>query len=295
MIREVARYWNYWNAEPNKIHQVQLHPDSLSLSWPLWRRSTHATPINVEVNRGVAVAANLYTAWKLSATFGCWLLLLLGFFCFFFFFNFLMLVTWNACRASRKWCWRLDFLRTHFRQILTGDRVLVLRLPLQAHLLVTLQNAVENFVRLCERFVRKDVERPLNDTQMALYCCPCSQVGALAVLAVFLRLNLGVKPFQESRQFFSGTRRKGQSNALFLLVLANDSKPGRRGTRCIPVGAFRNDSKKLFVGNYAKSIRSFHLRAVSERNSTCSGKERPALNQMAYQRSFSGEEFPYLG
>ena len=103
MIREVARYLNYWNAEPNKIHQVQLHPDSLSLSWPLWRRSTHATPINVEVNRGVAVAANLYTAWKLSASFGCWLLLLLGFFCFFFFFNFLMLVTWNACRASRKY------------------------------------------------------------------------------------------------------------------------------------------------------------------------------------------------
>ena len=171
----------------------------------------------------------------------------------------------------------------------------MLRLPLQAHLLVTLQNAVENFVRLCERFVRKDVERPLNDTQMALYCCPCSQVGALAVLAVFLGINLGVKPFQESRQFLSGTRRKGQSNALFLPVLANDSKPGRRGTRCVPVGAFRNDSKKLFVGNYAKSIWSFHLRAVSERNSTCSGKERPVLNQMAYQRSFSGEEFPYLG
>ena len=203
-----------------------------------------------------------------------------------------------AILGNLRWSWVFENIvkiRTHFRQILTGDRVLVLRLPLQTHLLVTLQNAVENFVRLCERFVRKDVERPLNDTQMALYCCPCSQVGALAVLAVFLGLNLGVKPFQESRQFFSGTRRKGQSNALFLPVLANDSKPGRRGTRCVPVGAFRNDSKKLFVGNYAKSIWSLHLRAVSERNSTCSGKERPAPNQMAYQRLFSGEEFPYLG
>lgn len=116
-----------------------------------------------------------------------------------------------------------------------------------------------------------------------------------AVLAVFLGLNLSVKLFQECRQFFSGARCKGQSNTLFLPVLANDSKPSRRGTRCVPVGTFRNDSKKLFVGNYSKSIWSFHLPAVSERNSTCSGKERPELNQVAYGWSFSGEEFPYLG
>ena len=106
-----------------------------------------------------------------------------------------------AILGNLRWSWVFENIvkiRTHFRQILTGDRVLVLRLPLQAHLLVTLQNAVENFVRLCERFVRNDVERPLNDTQMALYCCPCSQVGALAVLAVFLGLNLDVKPFQKA-------------------------------------------------------------------------------------------------